>query len=137
MQYFLHKKTHVCSFFSFFISCNFIFLPIECPGLCRHRPGHSQGKNVKLHEMFITEERFWKELVYLYILFSTFSLQKVYFLVGMSLRGLYKLFVLLEKDEKLILMKMRNIKVSFEAPIIYLLHWRQISPSRYKRRFCI
>ena len=28
-------------FFSFFISCNFIFLPYECPGLCRHRPGHS------------------------------------------------------------------------------------------------
>ena len=23
-------------FFSFFISCNFIFLPYECPGLCRH-----------------------------------------------------------------------------------------------------
>ena len=28
-------------FFSFFISCNFIFLPYECPVLYRHRPGHS------------------------------------------------------------------------------------------------
>ena len=36
-----------CSFFSFFISCNFIFLPYECPGLCRRRPGHSLGKNIK------------------------------------------------------------------------------------------
>ena len=37
LLYFLYKKTHVV----FFISCNFIFLPYECPGLCRHRPGHS------------------------------------------------------------------------------------------------
>ena len=28
-----------------------MFLPNECPGLCQHRPGHSLGKNVKLHEM--------------------------------------------------------------------------------------
>ena len=28
-----------------------MFLPIECPGLCQHRPGHSLGKNLKLHEM--------------------------------------------------------------------------------------
>ena len=38
-------------FFLFFISCNFIFLPYECPGHGRHRPGHSLGKNIKLHEM--------------------------------------------------------------------------------------
>ena len=33
LLYFMYKKTHVV-FFSFFISCNFIFLPYECPGLC-------------------------------------------------------------------------------------------------------
>ena len=27
--------------FLFFILCYFIFFPNECPGLCRHRPGHS------------------------------------------------------------------------------------------------
>ena len=27
--------------FLLFISCYFIFLPNECPGLCRHKPGHS------------------------------------------------------------------------------------------------
>ena len=27
--------------FSLFILCYFIFFPNECPGLCRHRPGHS------------------------------------------------------------------------------------------------
>ena len=37
--------------FLFFISCHFIFSPNECPGLCPHRPGHSFGKNIKLHEM--------------------------------------------------------------------------------------
>ena len=30
--------------FPFFILCYFIFLPNECPGLCRHRPGHLLGK---------------------------------------------------------------------------------------------
>ena len=29
----------------FFISCNFMFVPYECPVLCRHRPGYSLGKN--------------------------------------------------------------------------------------------
>ena len=34
--------------FPFFISCYyFIFSPNECPGLCRYRPGHSLGKNLK------------------------------------------------------------------------------------------
>ena len=37
--------------FPFFIWCNFMFLPNECPGLCRHRPGHSLGKKLKLLEM--------------------------------------------------------------------------------------
>ena len=41
----LEKRFKICHifvirkpiwFFSFFISCNFIFLPYECPGLCRH-----------------------------------------------------------------------------------------------------
>ena len=50
LPYFMHKKTHVV-FFSFFISCHFIFLPNECSGLCRHRPGHSLDKDIKLHEM--------------------------------------------------------------------------------------
>ena len=42
-----NKKTHVV----FFISCNLIFLPHKCPGLYQHRPGHSLGKSIKLHEM--------------------------------------------------------------------------------------
>ena len=29
----------------------FYFSPNEYPGLCRHRPGHSLGKVIKLHEM--------------------------------------------------------------------------------------
>ena len=33
--------------FPFFISCYFICLPNECPGLCRHRPGHSLVKKIK------------------------------------------------------------------------------------------
>ena len=33
------------------ISCNVMLLPNECPGLCQNRPGHSLGKNIKLHEM--------------------------------------------------------------------------------------
>ena len=41
LLYFMYKKTHVVVFFSFFISCNFIFLPNGCPGLCRHRSGRA------------------------------------------------------------------------------------------------
>ena len=37
--------------FLFLISCYYVFLQNECPGLCRHRQGHSLGKNIKLHEM--------------------------------------------------------------------------------------
>ena len=39
LLYFMYEKTLVV--FTFFISCNFIFLPYECPSLCGHRPGHS------------------------------------------------------------------------------------------------
>ena len=49
-------------FFSFFILCKFIFLRNECPGLCWHRPGHSLGKNIKLHEMK-NEKTTWVFLV--------------------------------------------------------------------------
>ena len=38
-------------FFSFFISSNFIFFTNECPGLCRHKPGHSLVKKIKLNEI--------------------------------------------------------------------------------------
>ena len=37
----LRKGTQI-----FFISCNFIFSPNECPG--QHRPGHSLGKKNKV-----------------------------------------------------------------------------------------
>ena len=37
--------------FPFFISCYFIFFTNEYPGLCRHRPGHSLVKKIKLLEM--------------------------------------------------------------------------------------
>ena len=57
LPYFYHKKTHIV--FSFFISCNFIFLPNECPGLCRHRPGQSWGKNVALLEIANFKAFFW------------------------------------------------------------------------------
>jgi len=33
--------------FPFFVSCYFIFTP----GLCQHRPGHSFGEKIMLHEM--------------------------------------------------------------------------------------
>ena len=38
LPYFWNMKTHVVFFI--FILCYFIFFPNECPGLCRHRPGH-------------------------------------------------------------------------------------------------
>ena len=37
-------------FLSFFISYFFIFPTNECPGLYRHRPGHSLGEIIKLHK---------------------------------------------------------------------------------------
>ena len=49
LLYFYNKKTRVV--FLFFISSNFILFPNECPGLCRHRPGHSLVKKIKLLEM--------------------------------------------------------------------------------------
>ena len=33
--------------FLFFISCDFIFPPNECLGLCRYRLGHSFGEKIK------------------------------------------------------------------------------------------
>ena len=47
LLYFWNMKTHVFIFYF----CYFIFFPNECPGLCRHRPGHSLGKKLKLHEL--------------------------------------------------------------------------------------
>jgi hypothetical protein len=48
LLYFMYKKTHAAFFVP--ISCNFIFLPNECPGLCQYTQGHSLGNNIKLHE---------------------------------------------------------------------------------------
>ena len=39
LLYFMYKKTHVV-FFDFHFE-QLYFFPYECPGLCRHRPGHS------------------------------------------------------------------------------------------------
>ena len=39
LLYFMYKKTHVV-FFIFHL-VQFYFFSYECPGLCRHRPGHS------------------------------------------------------------------------------------------------
>ena len=44
LLYFMYKKTRVV-FFAFHSVQLYIFTS------CRHRPGHSQGKNIKLHEM--------------------------------------------------------------------------------------
>ena len=48
--FYMYKKTHVVFFFVFHFVQLYI-LPYECHGLCRHRRGHSLGKNVKLHEI--------------------------------------------------------------------------------------
>ena len=40
-----------CRFFHFSFHAILFYFHNECPGLCRHRPGHSLGKNLKLHEM--------------------------------------------------------------------------------------
>ena len=39
LLYFMYKKTQVVSFVFHFVQL--YFFPYECPGLCRHRPGHS------------------------------------------------------------------------------------------------
>ena len=53
LLYFMYKKTHVVFFVFYFVQL--YFFPYECPGLYRHRPGHSlgkhKGKHIKLHEM--------------------------------------------------------------------------------------
>ena len=43
--FYIHENPKLL--FPFFISPYFIFFPNECPGLCRHRPGHSLGKKIK------------------------------------------------------------------------------------------
>ena len=48
LPYFGKMKTHVLVFFILFY---FIFSSNECPGLCRHRPGHSLGVKSKQHKM--------------------------------------------------------------------------------------
>ena len=49
LLYFYNKKTHI-DFFVFHFK-QLSFFPYECPGLCRHRPGHSLVKKIKLLEM--------------------------------------------------------------------------------------
>ena len=51
LPYFIHTKIQIKLLFPFFISCNFIFFPNDCPGLCQHRPGNSLRKKIKLYEM--------------------------------------------------------------------------------------
>ena len=50
----------------FFISCYIIYSLNECPGLCWHRPGHSLGGKIQLHEM---KKATW---VFLYIKYGKF-----------------------------------------------------------------
>ena len=47
LPYFWNTKTHIAmhSLFHFSFRATLFFSPNECPGLCRHRPGHSLGKN--------------------------------------------------------------------------------------------
>ena len=42
LLYFWNKKIHVVFFVFHFVQL--WVLPSECPGLCQHRPGHSEGK---------------------------------------------------------------------------------------------
>ena len=50
-----------------------MFLTNECPGLCRPRPGHSLGKNIKLYEMKNEKKNTW---VFLYIKCGKFELKR-------------------------------------------------------------
>ena len=47
LPYFLNMKIRI----EFSFSDTLFFFPNECPGLCRHRPGHSLGKNIRLYKM--------------------------------------------------------------------------------------
>ena len=40
----MQTKRMVKPKFFCFSFCQLLFFPNECPGLCRHRPGHSLGK---------------------------------------------------------------------------------------------
>ena len=51
LPYFWNMKIHVVFFVFHFMLL--YFFPNECPGLCRHRPGHSLGEKIKLHKMKI------------------------------------------------------------------------------------
>ena len=51
LPYFWNTKTLVGVFFSVFHFVLHYFVPYECPGVCRHRPGDSLGKILKYHEM--------------------------------------------------------------------------------------
>ena len=51
---------------SFFILRYFICFPYECPGLYRHRPGHSLERKINSHEM---KKQIW---VFVYIKYSKF-----------------------------------------------------------------
>ena len=52
--FYVYKKTYVVFFFFHFVQ----LLPYECPGLCRHRPGHSLGEKSHFikHKPLISEE---------------------------------------------------------------------------------
>ena len=54
LLYFYNKKTRIV-FFRFSFRATLCVNLNECPGLYRHRPGHSlgkhKGKHIKLHEM--------------------------------------------------------------------------------------
>ena len=40
-----------CIFFHFSFHATLFFPPNKCPSLCQHRPGHSLGEIIKLHDM--------------------------------------------------------------------------------------
>ena len=50
LPYFIYTKTQSC-FFHFSFHATLFFSLMNAPGLCRHRPGHSLGEKIKLHEM--------------------------------------------------------------------------------------
>ena len=55
--------------FPFFISCYFLFSPNKCPGVCRHRPGHSLGKKNKVARNEKQKKQLW---VFVYIKYGKF-----------------------------------------------------------------
>ena len=57
--------------FPFFISCYFIFLPNECPGLWQHRPGNSLGNEKRKKQLwvfvYIKYGKFWSISLELFV----------------------------------------------------------------------